>query len=92
MTAGQDIDQVYADLAAAILRRRDSGAGIASQHIAQPDGYLAAALATGRGVRNGVLTDGRRWLLRHTGAGEGAGADAAAGSPVWTLESAASKL
>ena len=35
----------------------------------QLDGYLAAAAADGKGVQNGILTDGRRWLERNVGDG-----------------------
>ena len=33
------------------------------------DDYLAISAATGHGVRTGILTDGRNWLLRWPGAG-----------------------
>ena len=36
-------------------------------HVAQLDGYLAAAAAAGKGVQNGILTDGLRWLERNVG-------------------------
>ena len=36
-------------------------------HVEQLDGYLAAAAADGKGVQNGILTDGRRWLERNVG-------------------------
>ncbi|MCY3881742.1 MAG: N-6 DNA methylase [Chloroflexi bacterium] len=35
----------------------------------QLDGYLAASQEAGRGVRMGVLTDGKHWFLRWPGAG-----------------------
>ena len=37
--------------------------------IEQLDGYLEASQEAGRGVRMGVLTDGRHWFLRWPGAG-----------------------
>ena len=37
------------------------------RHVAQLDGYLAAAAADGKGVQNGILTDGLRWLERNVG-------------------------
>ncbi len=54
------------------------------RHIAQPDGYLTDALIAGRGIRNGVLTDGKRWIRRR------AGAEAVAdfSPPMWVLENA----
>ena len=38
--------------------------------VAQLDRYLEASHEAGRGVRMGVLTDGRHWFLRWPGAGE----------------------
>ena len=40
------------------------------QYVEQIDNYLADSASTGRGVRTGLLTDGRHWLLRWPGAGE----------------------
>ena len=40
---------------------------IAPGHVEQLDGYLAAAAADGKGVQNGILTDGLRWLERNVG-------------------------
>ena len=45
------------------------GAGGIDRHIEQLDDYLTEALKAGRGIRVGVLTDGKRWLLRHIGDG-----------------------
>ncbi len=39
-------------------------------YVRQLDDYLAESEKSGRGVRMGVLTDGRRWLLRWPGAGQ----------------------
>ena len=36
-------------------------------HVAQLDGYLTAAAGDGKGVQNGILTDGLRWLERNVG-------------------------
>ena len=44
-----------------------SGSIIDPQHIKQLDNYLTDALTAGRGIRVGVLTDGKRWLLRRVG-------------------------
>ena len=38
-------------------------------HVAQLDDYLELSKADGKGVRTGILTDGRYWLLRWPGAG-----------------------
>ena len=47
-----------------------SGPVIDPQHIKQLDNYLLDALTAGRGIRVGVLTDGKRWLLRRIGDAE----------------------
>ena len=38
-------------------------------NVAQLDEYLELSKSTGKGVRTGILTDGRYWLLRWPGAG-----------------------
>ena len=38
-------------------------------YVQQLDDYLAASVESGKGVRTGVLTDGKYWLLRWPGAG-----------------------
>ena len=40
------------------------------EYVRQLDDYLAESRQAGKGVRMGVLTDGRHWLLRWPGAGE----------------------
>ena len=88
-SSARAVDLVVGDTFIEFKRNLYGGAGIDPQHIAQLDGYLAEALATGRGIRNGVLTDGRRWLLRHVGEGAAPGGSPV---PVWVLESAAAGL
>ena len=39
-------------------------------YINQLDGYLKESQDPGRGVRKGILTDGKHWLLRWPGAGD----------------------
>lgn len=39
------------------------------EYVKQLDDYLAQSQATGRGIRMGVLTDGKHWLLRWPNAG-----------------------
>ena len=39
-------------------------------YVRQLDDYLAESESAGRGVRMGILTDGRHWLLRWSGARE----------------------
>ena len=46
-----------------------SGGEPNSQYVEQLDDYLAQSASQGR-VRMGILTDGKRWLLRWPGAGE----------------------
>ena len=46
-----------------------SGGGPDPENVEQLDDYLAQSASQGR-VRMGVLTDGKRWLLRWPGAGE----------------------
>ena len=38
-------------------------------YVEQLDDYLAASAESGKGLRTGILTDGRHWLLRWPGAG-----------------------
>ena len=78
------VDLVVRDAFFEFKRNLYSGAQIAPEHITQLDDYLTDALTAGRGIRVGVLTDGRRWLLRRTGDGQ---VDAIS-PPMWTLEAA----
>ena len=39
------------------------------QYVQQIDDYLSESASTGKGVRTGILTDGKYWLLRWPGAG-----------------------
>ena len=60
-----------------------AGGGI-EEHLKQLDGYLSEAVAAGRGIRVGVLTDGKRWKLRRIGDG----AEGFSSPPLWELQSA----
>ena len=60
-----------------------TGGGI-DEHLKQLDGYLSDAVAAGRGIRVGVLTDGKRWLLRRIGDG----AEGFSSPTLWELEPA----
>ena len=82
------VDLVARDAFFEFKRNLYSGAQIAPEHIRQLDDYLTDALTAGRGIRVGVLTDGRRWLLRRVGDGQ---VDAVS-PPMWTLEAAAAGL
>ena len=70
------------------FKRNLYGGGGIDAHIGQLDGYLNDALTAGRSVRNGVLTDGRRWFRRRIGDGA---ADAPA-PPDFLLETPAGGL
>ena len=39
------------------------------EYVQQLDDYLAASAESGKGLRTGILTDGKHWLLRWPGAG-----------------------
>ena len=47
-----------------------SGSSPNSEYVRQLDDYLEESEGSGKGVRMGILTDGRHWLLRWPGAGE----------------------
>ena len=49
--------------------KRRTGVPPNAEHVEQLDGYLEASQRDGKGVRMGVLTDGRHWFLRWPGAG-----------------------
>ena len=78
------VDLAARDVFFEFKRNLYGGAQIAPEYVKQLDDYLTDALTAGRGIRVGVLTDGKRWLLRRVGDGR---VDAFS-PPVWTLESA----
>ena len=82
------VDLVARDAFFEFKRNLYSGAQIAPEYIRQLDDYLTDALTAGRGIRVGVLTDGKRWLLRRIGDGQ---VDAVS-PPMWTLEAAEAGL
>ena len=53
------------------FKRRVGSSGITPNpdYVQQLDDYLAQSATEGRGVRMGILTDGKHWLLRWPGAG-----------------------
>ena len=53
------------------FKRRIGSGGITPNpdYVQQLDDYLAQSAAEGKGVRMGILTDGKHWLLRWPGAG-----------------------
>ena len=70
--AGQSrsaVDLTALDTFIEMKRRIGDGIKPNSQWIEQLDGYLASSQGQGRGVRMGILTDGKHWVLRWPGAG-----------------------
>ena len=70
--AGQSrsaVDLTALDTFIEMKRRIGDGIKPNPQWIEQLDGYLASSQGQGRGVRMGILTDGKHWVLRWPGAG-----------------------
>ena len=65
------VDLTALDTFVEVKRRIGTTAGFEPnpQYVQQIDDYLAESANSGRGVRTGLLTDGRYWLLRWPGAG-----------------------
>ena len=65
------VDLTALDTFVEIKRRMGTTSGFDPnpQYVEQIDDYLAESANSGRGVRTGILTDGRYWLLRWPGAG-----------------------
>lgn len=66
------VDLTALDTFIEVKRRIGAGRGNDPDpnNIAQLDDYLAQSERSGKGVRMGVLTDGKHWVLRWQGAGE----------------------
>ena len=71
-TSRRAVDLTALDTFIEVKRRIGTAAGFEPnpEYVLQLDDYLAESERAGRGVRMGILTDGRRWLLRWPGAGE----------------------
>ena len=67
----QAVDLTALDTFIEFKRRIGAGSGFAprAEFVEQLDGYLDQSAKAGRNARRGILTDGRRWLLRWPGAG-----------------------
>ena len=63
------VDLTALDTFIEMKRRIGNGINPNPQWIEQLDGYLAESQGRGKGVRMGILTDGKYWLLRWNGAG-----------------------
>ena len=70
--SGRAVDLTALNTFIEFKRRIGSTAGFEPdpQHVRQLDDYLTQSEAAGRGVRIGVLTDGKHWLLRWPNVGE----------------------
>ena len=66
------VDLTALDTFVEVKRRLGTAGGFQpnGQYVQQIDDYLAESASTGKGVRTGILTDGRYWLLRWPDAGE----------------------
>jgi len=66
------VDLTALDTFIEVKRRATTGQGFNpnTDYVSQLDDYLAASQSEGKGLRTGILTDGKHWLLRWPGAGE----------------------
>ena len=62
--SGNSVDLAALDTLIEVKRRIGNGVVPDTAHVAQLDGYLTAAMDASKGVRIGILTDGKHWLLR----------------------------
>ena len=62
--SGNSVDLAAMDTLIEVKRRIGNGIVPDVAHVAQLDGYLTAAMDASKGVRIGILTDGKHWLLR----------------------------
>ncbi len=62
--SGNSVDLAALDTLIEVKRRVGNGVVPDTAHVAQLDGYLTAAMDASKGVRIGILTDGKHWLLR----------------------------
>ena len=61
------VDMVVRETFIEFKRNLYSGSVVNPGYIKQLDGYLADAIDKGRGIKTGILTDGKRWILRSIG-------------------------
>ncbi len=64
------VDLTALDTFIEMKRRVGNGINPDPRWVEQLDDYLAASQSDGKGVRMGILTDGKHWLLRWPGAGQ----------------------
>ena len=63
------VDLTALDTFIEVKRRVGNGLNARAEYVDQLDSYLAESQQEGQGVRMGILTDGKYWLLRWPGAG-----------------------
>ena len=70
-TSRRAVDLTALDTFVEMKRRIGTAGGLDPNpvYVQQLDDYLATSVESGKGVRTGVLTDGKYWLLRWPGAG-----------------------
>ncbi len=69
-TSRSAVDLTAHDTFVEMKRRIGNGPNPNPEYVAQLDDYLAQSQTSGKGVRMGVLTDGKHWLLRWPEAGQ----------------------
>ena len=62
--SGNSVDLAALDTLIEVKRRIGDGIVPDGRHVGQLDGYLKAAMDASKGVRIGILTDGKYWILR----------------------------
>ena len=62
--SGNSVDLAALDTLIEVKRRIGDGIVPDGRHVGQLDGYLKAAIDASKGVRIGILTDGKHWVLR----------------------------
>ena len=62
--SGNSVDLAALDTLIEVKRRIGNGIVPDATHVGQLDNYLEAAMEASKGVRIGILTDGKHWLLR----------------------------
>ena len=62
--SSNSVDLAALDTLIEVKRRIGNGVVPDGAHVAQLDGYLTAAMEANKGVRIGILTDGKHWILR----------------------------
>ena len=62
--SGSAVDLAALDTLIEVKRRIGNGIVPDGAHVGQLDGYLEAAMEASKGVRIGILTDGKYWVLR----------------------------